>query len=184
MSPTDEFADFETYAHLLDASAVASGGEVAEVVSEGDYARRALRVGLEFEQNLGVNPFKFGLIGSTDSHSTMASAEEDNFWGKFALDSTPAARRDNAILPGTENMWAMSSAGYAGVWAEENTRQSLYEAFMRKEVYATSGPRIQVRLFGGWDFTSGDAEAHNIAEVGYDKGVPMGSDLKIGRAHV
>ncbi len=177
LSPTDEFADFETYAHLLDAAAVASGGEVAEVVSEGDYARRALRVGLEFEQNLGVNPFKFGLIGSTDSHSTMASAEEDNFWGKFALDSTPAARRDNAILPGTENMWAMSSSGYAGVWAEENTRQSLYEAFMRKEVYATSGPRIQVRLFGGWDFTSADADARNIAEVGYDKGVPMGSDL-------
>ena len=176
-SPDDEFADFETYAHLLDAAGLASGAEMKEVVAEGDYARRALRNGLEFEEKLGVNPFKFGLIGATDSHSTFASAEENNFQGKFSIDSTPETRRDLKILPGTENMWAVSAAGLAGVWAKENTRQSLYEAFQRKEVYGTSGPRIAVRFFGGYNFKSNDAMAKDIAKVGYKKGVPMGGDL-------
>jgi len=176
-SPSDEFADYETYAHLLDAAGVASGAEMKEVVAEGDYARRALRNGLEFEEKLGVNPFKFGLIGATDSHSTYASAEENNFQGKFSIDSTPEARRDLKILPGTENMWAVSAAGLAGVWAKENTRQSLYDAFIRKEVYASSGPRIAVRFFGGFDFSAEDAMAKDLATVGYSKGVPMGGDL-------
>ncbi len=176
-SPDDEFADFETYAHLLDAAGVASGAEMREVVAEGDYARRALRNGLEFEEKLGVNPFKFGLIGATDSHSTFASAEENNFQGKFSIDSTPEARRDLKILPGTENMWAVSAAGLSGVWAKENTRQALYEAFQRKEVYATSGPRIAVRFFGGFSFQEEDAKAKDIAKLGYSKGVPMGGDL-------
>ncbi|MBL4783454.1 MAG: DUF3604 domain-containing protein [Porticoccaceae bacterium] len=175
-SPDDEFADYETYAHLLDAAGVASGAEMKEVVAEGDYARRALRNGLEFEEKLGVNPFKFGLIGATDSHSTYATGEEDNFQGKFSIDSTPEARR-LALLPGTENMWAVSAAGFAGVWAKENTRQSLYEAFQRKEVYATTGPRIAVRFFGGYGFISEDAMAKDLANVGYSKGVPMGGDL-------
>jgi len=175
-SPDDEFADYETYAHLLDAAGVASGAEMKEVVAEGDYARRALRNGLEFEEKLGVNPFKFGLIGSTDSHSTYATGEEDNFQGKFSIDSTPEARQ-LALLPGTENMWAVSAAGFAGVWAKENTRQFLYEAFQRKEVYATTGPRIAVRFFGGYKFKSKDSKEKNIAKVGYKKGVPMGGDL-------
>ena len=176
-SPDDEFADYETYAHLLDAAGVAAGGEMKEVVAEGDYARRALRNGLTFEEKLGVNPFKFGLIGATDSHSTYASAEENNFHGKMAIDSTPEARRDLKILPGTKNMWAVSAAGLAGVWAKENTRQSLYEAFKRREVYATSGPRIAVRFFGGYGFKSRDAKSKNLAKIGYKKGVPMGGDL-------
>jgi hypothetical protein len=176
-SPDDEFADYETYAHLLDAAGVAAGGEMKEVVAEGDYARRALRNGLAFEEKLGVNPFKFGLIGATDSHSTYASAEENNFHGKMAIDSTPEARRDLKLLPGVENMWAVSAAGLAGVWAKENTRQSLYEAFKRKEVYATSGPRIAVRFFGGFSFDENDAKAKDIANVGYVKGIPMGGDL-------
>jgi hypothetical protein len=176
-SPDDEFADFETYAHLLDAAGAASGAEVAEVISEGDYARRALRNGLALEREVGSNPFKFGMIGSTDSHSSMASAEEDNFWGKFAIDSTPAARRDLGLLPGTTNMWGMSAAGLAAVWAEENTRQSIYEAMLRKEVYASSGPRIALRFFGGYGFKDGDSKASDLARRGYNKGVPMGSDL-------
>ncbi len=177
LSPEDQFADFETYAHLLDAAGAASGAEVAEVVKEGDYARRGLRTGLELEKQLGTNPFKFGMIGSTDSHSSMASAEELNFWGKFAIDSTPAVRRDLGVLPGTDNMWGMSAAGLAAVWAEENTRQAIYEAMQRKEVYASSGPRIAVRFFGGYGFDKTDAEAANLAERGYGKGVPMGGDL-------
>ena len=176
-SPEDEFADFETYAHLLDAAGAAAGKETATVVKEGDYARRALRVGMQIEQEVGSNPFKFGMIGSTDSHSSMASAEENNFWGKFAIDSTPANRLNLEILPGQENMFDMSASGLAGVWAQENTRQSLYEAFMRKEVYATSGPRIQLRFFGGFDFQESDTAKQNLAETGYSKGVPMGDDL-------
>ncbi len=175
-SPNDEFADFATYDHLLDAAAAARGEEIRQVVKEGDYARRALRVGLDLEQSLGVNPFKFGLIGSTDSHSTMASAEENNFWGKFALDSTPRART-SGILPGAENMFGMSAAGLAAVWAEENTRESIFEAFQRKEVYATSGPRIALRFFGGFEFIDADASSRELAKVGYARGVPMGGDL-------
>ena len=175
-SPNDEFADFATYDHLLDAAAAARGEAVRQVVKEGDYARRALRVGLDLEQSLGVNPFKFGLIGSTDSHSTMASAEENNFWGKFALDSTPSARTVGT-LPGTENMFGMSAAGLAAVWAEENTRASIFEAFQRKEVYATSGPRIALRFFGGFDFIDADASSRELAKVGYARGVPMGGAL-------
>ena len=175
-SPNDEFADFATYDHLLDAAAAARGEAVRQVVKEGDYARRALRVGLDLEQSLGVNPFKFGLIGSTDSHSTMASAEENNFWGKFALDSTPSARTVGT-LPGTENMFGMSAAGLAAVWAEKNTRASIFEAFQRKEVYATSGPRIALRFFGGFEFIDADASSREIAKVGYARGVPMGGDL-------
>jgi hypothetical protein len=176
-SPEDEFADFETYAHLLDAAGAAAGKEIATVVKEGDYARRALRVGMQIEKEVGSNPFKFGMIGSTDSHSSMASAEENNFWGKFAIDSTPANRLNLAILPGQENMFDMSASGLAGVWAQENTRQSLYEAFLRKEVYATSGPRIQLRFFGGFDFHASDTDKQNLAGTGYSKGVPMGGDL-------
>ena len=176
-SPNDEFADFATYDHLLDAAAAARGEEVRQVVKEGDYARRGLRTGLDLEREFGVNPFKFGMIGSTDSHSSMASAEENNFWGKFAIDSTPAKRRDLAILPGTTNSFGMSAAGLAAVWAEENTRESIFEAFKRKEVYATTGPRITLRFFGGYEFRDADVEARNMAQVGYDKGVPMGGDL-------
>ncbi|WP_114325364.1 DUF3604 domain-containing protein [Candidatus Colwellia aromaticivorans] len=176
-SPNDEFSDYETYAHLLDAAGVASGAEMKEVVAEGDYARRALRTGLEFEEKLGVNPFKFGLIGATDSHSTYASAEENNFQGKFSIDSTPEARRDMPIMPGVKNMWAVSAAGLSAVWAEENTRESIYAAFKRKEVYASTGPRIAVRFFGGYDYTAQDAKANDLAKIGYKKGVPMGGDL-------
>lgn len=177
-SPNDEFADYETYAHPLDASGVASGKVLKEAeISEGDYARRALRTGLEFEEKLGTNPFKFGLIGATDSHSTYASAEENNFQGKFAIDSTPEARRDMPIMPGVKNMWAVSAAGLSAVWAEENTRESIYAAFKRKEVYATTGPRIAVRFFGGYNYSEQDAKAIDLAKIGYNKGVPMGGDL-------
>ena len=184
-SPNDEFADFETYSHLLDAAGAAAGNEIEEVVKEGDYARRALRNGLAIEEQIGVNPFKIGLIGSSDSHNSLAAVEEDNFWGKFAMDSTPEARRDMSIMPGVDNMWSVSAAGLAGVWATENTRQSLYEAFMRREVYASTGPRIAVRFFGGFEFVEADAEAQDIAAVGYARGVPMGADLTaapIGKA--
>ncbi len=171
LSPNDEFADFETYAHLI-AVGEAAGQKEADA---GDYVRSALKRGLEIEAEVGVNPYKFGMIGSTDSHTAMASAEEDNFWGKMALDSTPGTKHDE-IIPGVKG-WDMSASGLAAVWAEENTREALHDAFRRREVYATTGPRLRVRFFGGWDYRPYDAEAKDVARVGYDKGVPMGSDL-------
>jgi hypothetical protein len=132
--------------------------------------------GLELEAKVGVNPYKFGMIGSTDSHTAMSSAEEDNFHGKTAFDSTPANRFDSFL--GIEGFGAdMSASGIAAVWADENARSSLFNAFRRKEVYATTGPRIRVRLFGGWGFADKDAKKKDLVQIGYANGVPMGGDL-------
>jgi hypothetical protein len=174
LSPTDEFADFEPFKHSIDTEAIAEGE--AASVGPGDFARAALRRGLEIEGKVGVNPYKFGMIGSTDSHTGMSSAEEDNFQGKTAFDSTPANTFDTYL--GIKGFGAdMSAAGLAGVWADANNRQALFDAFRRKEVYASTGPRIRVRFFGGWGFSEGDAKSKKLAEIGYDKGVPMGGDL-------
>jgi hypothetical protein len=171
LSPTDEFADYETYEHVI------AVGEFAEKpkADEGDYARSALKRGLKIEAQTGANPYKFGMIGSTDSHTAMASAEENNFHGKMAQDSTPETKSKD-IIPGA-NGFDMGAAGLVAVWAEENTRESIFNAFRRKEVYATTGPRIQVRFFGGWKFKARDARSTRLADIGYKKGVPMGGDL-------
>jgi hypothetical protein len=171
LSPTDEFADYETYEHVI------AVGEFAEKpkADEGDYARSALKSGLKIETQTGANPYKFGMIGSTDSHTAMASAEENNFHGKMAQDSTPETKSAD-IIPGA-NGFDMGAAGLVAVWAEENTRESIFDAFRRKEVYATTGPRIQVRFFGGWKFKARDARSSKLADIGYKKGVPMGGDL-------
>jgi len=170
LSPEDPFADFETYEGYIQTN-------VQEYrASVGDYARSALRRGLEIEERIGANPYKFGMIGATDSHSGMAAAEEDNFWGKLAVDSTPESK-DLFGIGRVVNGWNIGAQGLAGVWAEENTRASILAAFRRREVYATTGPRIQVRFFGGWRFGTRDAEAADLVERGYAKGVPMGGDL-------
>ncbi len=195
LSPTDEFADYETYDHLIavegaEATNMFGDGFLQQlsekdrelllknrkrVAKAGDYARSALKRGLVVEDRIGANPYKFGMIGSTDSHTAMASAEEDNFHGKMALDSTPDTKQDD-ILPGTPG-WDMGAAGLVAVYAEENTRESIFDAMQRKEVYATTGPRIKLRLFGGWDYTQADLSAPDMAAVGYGKGVPMGGEL-------
>jgi hypothetical protein len=195
LSPTDEFADYETYDHLIAAEGAESQfvfgdgflgqltsqqrelleSDVERVAKVGDYARGALIRGLLLEAEIGANPYKFGMIGSTDSHTAMASAEEDNFHGKMALDSMPETKSAD-IIPGTPG-WDMGAAGLVGVWAEEYTRASLFDAMQRKEVYATTGPRIQVRFFGGWDFRQEDERRADVARIGYEKGVPMGGDL-------
>jgi len=174
LSPDDEFADFETYEHLfrMEESETEDVGDSLR----GSYTRAGLMRGLEIEQKIGVNPFKYGMIGSTDAHTGYASAEEDNFWGKFSLDSIPDNKRSRELTPGVYG-WDMSASGLAAVWATENTRGAITTAFKRRETYGTSGPRIMLRFFGGFDFASGDANARNLAQVGYYKGVPMGSDL-------
>jgi hypothetical protein len=195
LSPTDEFADYETYDHLIEVEGTKTQalygdaflGQLSEkdrefmkqqprrAVQAGDYARSALMRGLAVEARIGTNPYKFGMIGSTDSHTAMASAEENNFHGKMALDSTPETKSKD-IIPGTPG-WDMGAAGLVAVYAEQNTRESLFDAFRRKEVYATTGPRIRVRFFGGWEYSEKDLTAENVAEIGYKEGVPMGGDL-------
>jgi hypothetical protein len=195
LSPNDEFADYETYEHLIavegieqqtmftegflgtlsEADRAVLQSQEKRIVKNGDYARTGLLRGLVLEERGRGNPYKFGMIGSTDSHTAMASAEEDNFHGKMAIDSTPATKRED-IIPGTPG-WDMGAAGLAAVWATENTREALFDAMKRKEVYATTGPRIELRFFGGFDFADGDAQARDLASIGYGKGVPMGGDL-------
>ncbi|MDA0994318.1 MAG: DUF3604 domain-containing protein [Proteobacteria bacterium] len=175
LSPTDEFADFETW---NDWGGPPKPGFVPEDIEafaarkRGSYARAALQTGLKLEAELGINPFKLGFIGSTDSHTALSTADEDNFWGKWAI-GVPSAERVSTSAYG----WSMSAAGLAAVWAQENTREALFDAMKRREVYATTGPRMTVRVFGGWDFADADAAAPDFARIGYAQGVPMGGDF-------
>ncbi len=179
LSPDDAFADYETWdAGNLDLSAAKT-----EDMLQYEYAREALKNGLLLEKRFGTNPYKFGLIGSTDSHTGLATAEEENFFGK-ATNAEPSPRRMQhpfmSTANGSFNGYQLVSSGYTGVWAKENTRTAIWDAMERKEVYGTTGPRILVRFFGGWDYTAEDMNSRQPAFRGYEKGVPMGGDL---RAH-
>jgi hypothetical protein len=146
----------------------------AAVYTQGD-------TGLQLEQKLGVNPYQFGLIGSTDSHTSLATAEEENFFGKHSgTEPSPTRMEHVAVAFGDLKImgWQQVASGYAAVWARENTREALFDAMMRRETYATTGSRLIVRFFGGWDFTAADAHSRQPAAVGYDKGVPMGGQLR------
>lgn len=170
-SPDDEFADFETYGYYIQTT------KNNTQITAGDYVRPALKKGLAIEQKIGVNPFKFGFIGSTDAHSGLASPEEDNFQGKMASDSTPETKAPALGNPTGASGWDMSASGLAAVWAEENSRGAIYAAFKRKETYATSGPRLRVQLFAGWDFPANAETSEDFSRIGYQYGVPMGGDL-------
>ena len=178
LSPDDEFADYETWdVANLDASVAKTNDMLA-----GEYAREALKRGLAIEKRLGTNPYKFGMIGATDSHTSLATAEEDNFFGKHAgyepnpgRMSHPFMKTDKGEIVG----WQMVASGLAAVWATENTREAIFDAMLRKEVYGTTGPRMSVRMFGGWEFTDGDINSRIPANVGYQKGSPMGGDLRV-----
>ncbi len=181
LSPTDEFAGYEPWDKMN-----LNGIELHQHAwFQFEYARAALKNGLELEQELGVNPFKFGMIGSTDSHSGISAVEEDNFFGK-APPYEPSAHRYEHVFTklGDKQVLAseLTASGYAAVWATENTREALWDAMKRKEVYATTGPRLIVRFFGGWDFAAPDALTRNPAMIGYAKGVPMGGDLRAAPA--
>jgi len=176
LSPDDEFADFETW----DEDNIARTTPKQNSMLRHEYARSALKLGLELQDSLGVNPYAFALIGSTDSHTSLATADDNNFWGKF-LDSEPGPERITNKMGGTLwYNWKLAASGYAAVWARENTREALFDALERKEVYATTGPRIALRFFGGWDFAPADAAATDIAGIGYARGVPMGGQLPAG----
>lgn len=180
LSPNDEFADFETW----DKGSFGPDPKTKEMLPQ-EYAREALKRGLAHEANLGVNPFKFGMVGSTDSHTSLSTAEENNFFGKASMVEPTAdpIRFDEVIAgrpaPKGSQMFARdtSASGLAAVWARENTREALWDAMARKEVFATTGPRIRVRVFGGWEFSEDDLNRSDFAKHGYDNGVPMGGDL-------
>jgi hypothetical protein len=184
LSPNDEFADYETWDKgNLDLSSL----KKPEML-EFEYARAALKNGLKLERELGINPYKFGMVGSTDSHTGLTAVEEDNFFGKVSGEEPSAVRAvhpfiKNPANPGVVIMgWETTASGYVGVWATENTREALFDAMERKETYATTGPRMIVRFFGGWEFEAKDAHTRMPAQVGYTKGVPMGGDLSAAPA--
>ena len=178
LSPNDEFADFETW----DRSNLNGTEAKTPDMFQYEYTREALKNGLVMEQRLGVNPFKIGMVGSTDSHTSFSTAAEENFFGKHS-GVEPEPHRWNHVVIEAPNPdftiygWKQSAAGYAGVWATENTRAAIFDAIKRKETYATTGPRMVVRFFGGWDFGIEDTQTRLPARAGYEKGVPMGGDL-------
>lgn len=180
LSPNDEFAGFGDAGWEL-GNLTMQRNKTPDMLG-GDYVREALKRGLAIEAKTGVNPYKFGLIGSTDSHTGLATSDEDNFFGKHSDGEPNAQRASQAQNLGTREGrigWHYLAGGYAAVWATANTRAAIFDAMMRREVYATTGPRMQVRVFGGWDFTSKDW-AGDWVKTGYARGVPMGADLKTG----
>ncbi|MDT0553461.1 DUF3604 domain-containing protein [Urechidicola vernalis] len=184
LSPNDEFADYENW----DKGNLDLSEPKTNEMLQYEYGRSALKLGLKHQRNLGVNPFKFGFIGSTDSHTSLATADENNFFGKasnvepnaeraehdFVTSVVPEkfASKDNSIIKAYETV----ASGYAAVWAKSNTREDIYDAMVKKETYATTGSRIKLRFFGGWDFSDADMN-DNYVQAGYDKGVAMGGDL-------
>ena len=176
LSPDDEFADYETWdIGNLDVSEAKTEDMLA-----GEYAREALKRGLALEERLGTNPYKFGMIGSTDSHTSLVAVEEDNFFGKHSGAEPSPERMSHPFMSnenGTIMGWQQVSSGLAAVWASENTREAIFDAMARKETYATTGSRMMVRFFGGWEFTDTDLNSRQPVFAGYRKGVPMGGDL-------
>jgi hypothetical protein len=183
LSPNDEFADFERWDKgNLDASQAKT-----KEMLEFEYARSALKLGLKLEEKLGVNPYKFGLVGSSDAHTGLAAMEEENFFGKTTPQEPSPHRMTAAFMNNPKSGvtimdWEVLASGYAAVWAEENTRASIWDAMQRKETYATTGTRMLVRFFAGWDFVKADADTRNPGLTGYTKGVPMGGDLQAAPA--
>ncbi|WP_226689274.1 DUF3604 domain-containing protein [Ruegeria arenilitoris] len=184
LSPNDEFADYYTW----DRGNFGTESKLPEMLPR-EYARTALARGLKYEQEIGVNPFKFGMIGATDSHTSLATAREDNYFGKAAA-GEPGSGEDRydefLIQPdflGEEvavRHYETLASGLAAAWARENTREAIWDAFNRKEVYATTGPRMTVRVFAGWDFEADEVHRPNFAAEGYARGVPMGGNLFSG----
>jgi hypothetical protein len=177
LSPNDEFADYETWDKGNLNLSVTKTNDMLQY----EYAREALKNGLKLEEKFGENPYKFGMIGSTDSHTSLATAEENNFFGKHSGSEPSALRMEHAMAKMGDleyEGWSVSASGLTAVWAKDNTREALFDAMERKEVYATTGPRMMVRFWGGWEFKAADASNRLPGEVGYSKGVPMGGDLR------
>jgi len=176
LSPDDEFADFGTWDQGNLTLTVAKENHMLQY----EYARSGLKTGLKLEAKTGINPYQFGMIGSTDSHTALATADSNNFFGKHTGSEPSPGRATHPMAQVGDKRyegWDQVASGYAAVWARENTREAIFDAMMHKEVYATTGPRMLVRFFGGWDFVAEDANSRLPADAGYQKGVPMGGKL-------
>jgi hypothetical protein len=179
LSPDDEFADYGTW----DGGNWNGEPKTPEMLPN-EYARSALKRGLQLEQDLGVNPFKFGVVGATDSHTGLSTTREDNNFGKVSVMEPSNDRFEEPIVPDPNNLgtgtfeFETLASGLQGVWARENTRAALFDAMRRKETYATTGSRITVRVFAGWDFEADEVLRPDFAETGYARGVPMGGDMR------
>jgi hypothetical protein len=179
LSPDDEFSDYENWDR-----GNWNGDRKSAQMLPLEYARPALALGLTMEQKLGVNPFKFGLVGATDAHTSLPTTREDNYFGKVTVMEPGPGRFEAQIVPdpngvgtGTYEFETIAS-GLQGIWARKNTRDSLFDAMRRKETYATTGTRITVRVFAGWDYRPSDVLRPDFAKTGYLGGVPMGGDLR------
>jgi hypothetical protein len=178
LSPEDEFADFETW----DVSNISGSAPKKDEMLQYEYARSALKLGLKLGAKLGANPYKFGMIGASDTHTGLSTTREENYFGKYMSTEPSPDRHNGEVIPSNDPALRImtsqeSASGLSAVWARENTRAALFDAMQRKEVYATSGTRIRVRVFGGWDFGPEDVVRPDFAEQGYQRGVPMGGDL-------
>jgi hypothetical protein len=180
LSPNDEFADYGTW----DKSDIAGFKPKEDWMLKYEYARSALQIGMQLEEKIGINPYKFGMVGSTDAHTSLATTREENFFGKAAHLEPEAERWEHVIIGSLAGDPKLSSysyeslgAGLAAVWARENTREGLFDAMQKKETYATTGTRMIVRFFGGWDFAEDEVFRPDAVSIGYRKGVPMGGDL-------
>ena len=179
LSPDDEFADFERW----DVGNLSGAAPKTPDMLQYEYSRSALKLGLQLKRELGVNPFKFGMYGSTDAHTAIPTSREENYFGKYRHTEPSPDRHDTEVIPAEDPALRIltaqeSASGLAAVWARENTREAIFDAVARKEVYATTGTRIRVRVFGGWDFEGDDLNEPDLAATGYGGGVPMGGDLK------
>ena len=181
LSPDDEFADYGTW----DKADIVGLNPKEDWMLQYEYARSALQIGMQLEQEFGTNPYKFGMIGSTDAHTSLATTREENFYGKAAHLEPEKDRWEHVIIGSLAGNPELSSysyesigAGLAAVWARENTREGLFDAMQKKEAYATTGTRIVVRLFGGWDYAEDEVYRPDAVSIGYRKGVPMGGDLE------
>ena len=187
LSPNDEFANYNIWAFLLGDPQ----GRIAHIV--GSYARQALKDGIALQDTKGFNPYKFGFGAASDSHSTGVPYRQDNYFGTLGGADSSIERRMSGVLVGGMDVRTISTAGLTGVWAEENTRESIFNAMQRKETFAVSGPHIKVRFFGGWNYAK-DATVEQKREfwkfvpdwlkdrewvkTAYEQGVPMGGDMQ------
>ena len=180
LSPTDEFAGGE----LWDTGNL-TGLPKQSSMLKTEYWREALKSGMRLQAKFGTNPFKYGAAAGTDTHTGLSAAEEDNFWGKLKSSEPSPDRWDHLFQKEKSYVrkdWTLAAAGRMGVWATANTREAIWDAMKRRETYATTGPRMTLRFFGGYDFGDADAKTDRLVSAGYAKGVPMGGDLSAARA--